>query len=217
MPTIGLAGGFASGKSTVAEMFRTKGAAVLDADDVARAAVVPGTPALARIRQRFGESVFLIGGSLNRSELAQVVFSDPQARADLNAILHPLIFAELRRLIAEAPPKSLNVVEAALLVESAPWNSGELALDALVVVDCPTELQVARAVAGRGIGEAEARARIGAQIPRNERRAAADYLIDNSGSPEELYARFQEVWDELSARTGWSPGFSAPLGGDAVY
>lgn len=201
MPVIGLTGGIASGKSTVASLFQAKGATVLDADVIARELVAPGASALEEIRKRFGDEVIAQDGWLDRSALGSIVFSDEQAREDLNEILHPRIFGKLREGIAQAGPEALVVVEAALLVESAPWDSGELKLDALVVVDSGVEHQIARAL-GRGMSEDEARARVEAQVSSTERRAAADYVIDNSGTPADLEEQFEMLWRQLGERLG---------------
>lgn len=203
MPIIGLTGGMASGKSTVASLFQARGATVLDADVIARELVAPGASALEEVRQRFGEGVIGADGWLDRSALGSIVFSDEQAREDLNEILHPRIFGELRLGIAQAGPDASVVVEAALLVESAPWDTGELNLNALVVVESGVENQVSRAVA-RGMSEAEARARVDAQIDDTQRRAAADYVIDNSGSPADLEEQFEMLWRQLGERFGWT-------------
>lgn len=202
MPVIGLTGGIASGKSAVAALFRARGAKVFDADVIARELVAPGLPALAEIRQRFGESVILPDGRLDRAALGSLVFSDVKARQDLNSILHPKIFAELRRLIGESDPEAVNVVEAALLVESVPWQTGELELDALVVVTSDVTKQVIRAARERGMSEAEALLRVQAQIASAERAAAADYVIDNTGTLEDLERSFEKVWQELADRFG---------------
>lgn len=199
MPVIGLTGGIASGKSTVASLFQAKGATVLDADVIARELVAPGASALEEIRERFGVGVIGEDGWLDRAALGAIVFSDPGAREELNNILHPRIFGKLREGIAQAGPDALVVVEAALLVESAPWDTGELKLDALVVIDSGVEHQMDRAVA-RGMSEEEARARVEAQVSSTERRAAADYVVDNSGSPADLEEQFEMLWRQLGER-----------------
>lgn len=199
MPVIGLTGGIASGKSTVASLFQAKGATVLDADVIARELVAPGASALEEIRRRFGDALIAPNGWLDRGALGSIVFSDPQAREDLNEILHPRIFGKLREGIAQAGPDALIVVEAALLVESAPWDTGELKLDALVVIDSGVEHQVGRAVA-RGMSEEEVRARVEAQVSSGERKAAADFVIDNSGSPADLEEQFEMLWRQLQEK-----------------
>jgi dephospho-CoA kinase len=202
MPVIGLTGGFASGKSAVAALFRAKGAIVFDADVIARELVAPGQPALEEIRRRFGQSVILPDGNMDRAALGSLVFSDAQAREDLNAILHPKIFDELRSLIAELEPEKVAVVEAALLVESAPWQTGELDLDALVVVASEESQQLLRATRQRGMTEAEALRRVQSQAASAERAAAADYVVDNTGTLQDLERSFEKVWQQLEARFG---------------
>ena len=128
-----------------------------------------------------------------------MVFGDEAARRDLEAILHPRIFAELRRRIAERPADAVQVVEAALLVESAPWATRELQLDALVVVESDPELQGARLVQ-RGMSEEDARRRIASQIDPVNRRAAADSLIANNGTMAELETAFEVVWQKIERR-----------------
>lgn len=202
MPVFGLTGGIASGKSAVAALFKAKGAIVFDADVIARELVAAGRPALAEIRRRFGQSVILPDGSLDRAALGSLVFSDAQAREDLNAILHPKIFAELRRRLAELEPEKVGVVEAALLVESAPWQSGELDLDALVVVASEESQQLLRATRQRGMTEAEALRRVQSQAENAERAAAADFVVDNTGTLQDLERSFEKVWQQLEDRFG---------------
>jgi dephospho-CoA kinase len=200
MPVIGLTGGIASGKSAVGALFRAKGAVIFDADLIARELVAPGQPALAEIDRRFGKSVILADGNLDRAALGSLVFSDAEARRDLNAILHPKIFAELRSRLAELDPETLGVVEAALLVDSAPWQSGELDLDALVVVASEVSEQVLRAARQRGMTESEVLGRVKSQVPSTEREAAADYVLDNTGTLQDLERSFEKVWLQLVDR-----------------
>lgn len=200
MPVLGLTGGIASGKSTVARMFAGRGAMILDADAVARELVVAGEPALEEIAARFGPGVMAPDGSLDRPALGSLIFSDRRARADLDAILHPRVFFELRQRIGRQPPEALQVVEAALLVETAARADDELNLEALIVVECEVEQQVSRAMSQRGLSEAEARARVDAQASPARRRAAADHVIDNSGSLAQLARAFEDLWERLRPR-----------------
>ncbi|MEX2552081.1 MAG: dephospho-CoA kinase [Actinomycetota bacterium] len=200
MPIIGLTGGIASGKSEVAALLTAKGAIVFDADAIARELVEPGMPALEEIREHFGPGILRSDGTLDREKLGEMVFSDPRARMELNAVLHPRIFSEIRRRLSETDSSKVRVVEAALLVESAPWESGELKLDALIVVDSTVSLQVERLAAGRGMNEREAVARIGAQINSAARRAAADYVIENTGTLAELESAVDRVWSKFQDR-----------------
>jgi dephospho-CoA kinase len=192
MLRVGLTGGLASGKSTVAGLFRTLGAFHVDADTIAHRLIAPGGRAHDAVVARFG--------TIDRKALAAVVFSDAKARADLNAIVHPRVREEIARAIAErgaAPdPPPVALVDAALLVESGIHRD----LDALIVVACAPATQIARATARGGLTEAEARARIAAQAPLDVKRAAADYVIDTDTSMDETERQVRAVWDALLAR-----------------
>jgi dephospho-CoA kinase len=190
---VGLTGGIASGKSTVARLLAERGVPVVDADALAREVVAPGTPALAAIAARWPSVVR--GGALDRKALGAIVFADPVEREALEAIVHPAIAAEADRRLAalEAAGASIAVYEAALLVE----RGLDQGLDALVVVALPAEEQVRRLVARDGIAEAEARARVEAQAPLAEKLRRADYVIDNTGSLEDLRARVDELWSRV--------------------
>lgn len=194
---IGLTGGIASGKSTVGRMLRELGAEVIDADQVAREVVAPGSPALAEIVEVFGAGVLLPDGTLDRKALAARVFSDDEARRTLNRITHPRVAAETARRIAEASMRGLPLVvyEVPLLVE----NQLHLGMDGVIVVDVPPALQLRRAVERDGMSEEEARARIAAQATRDERLAAASHVIDNAGSIEHTRAQVEAVWRALQA------------------
>jgi dephospho-CoA kinase len=191
---VGLTGGVASGKSTVAAILRDLGALVVDADVLAREVVAPGTPGLAAVVAAFGPEVLAPDGSLDRARLGAVVFADPARRADLEQIIHPLVRARAAEIEAQAPPGTLVVHDIPLLVETGQAED----FDAVIVVDVPEELQVERAVRERGWNAEEARARIAAQADREERRAAATHLVDNSGTTEDLRHRVAEVFGELT-------------------
>jgi dephospho-CoA kinase len=199
MLRVGLTGGIGSGKSAVAERLAALGAVVLDGDKAARAIVEPGTSGLARIAETFGPDVLQDDGSLDRARLAGIVFSDPAALQKLNAITHPLIHQHIvaaeEAAVAAGGPDTIVVHDIPLLAE------GQRAADfaVVIVVDVPPEVQVAR-LAGRGLPEDQARARMAAQATREQRLAIADIVIDNSGTREELDRRVAEVWDELSRR-----------------
>ncbi len=200
MFVVGLTGGIATGKSTVAELFRRHGVPVLDADQVARELTLPGSPALGAIRRRFGPGVFTPDGALDRAALAAVVFADREARRDLEQILHPLVYerlaAELARLEAADPPPAMVVLDIPLLLEVA----FPLPLDLTIVVFAPPDRQLARLVAA-GMPPEQAAARLAAQMPIEEKARRADLVLDNSGSREELAARFEaELWPQLAAR-----------------
>ncbi len=195
MLVFGLTGGLASGKSTVAARFRALGVPVVDADQIAREVVAPGTPGLAAVADAFGPSVLQPDGALDRARLAEVVFSNPDQRRRLNAILHPLIqtasAAHLAALVARG--ELLACYEAALLVE----NGLADAFRPLVVVAVAEEAQVTRAMARDGATEEQARARIAAQLPLATKVAAADYVIDTTGPREETAKRVDEVLGEI--------------------
>lgn len=191
----GLTGGIGSGKSTVAAGLADRGASVIDADLVAREVVEPGGLAYDPLRERFGPAVLAEDGRLDRPALAAVVFGDPQALADLNAITHPAIFSVIGGRLAElSATDKVVVVDIPLLNESA---KKKYRFDLVVVVDVPEEVAVARLVEHRGFTEADARARIAAQIGREERNALADVVIDNSGDRAALAAQIDQVWETL--------------------
>lgn len=192
---IGLTGGIGAGKSTVARELERLGAVVIDADALARAVVAPGTPGLVAVVTEFGEEVLTTAGALDRPALGRVVFSDPAARARLEAITHPLIAAETARRIAELPEDSVVVHDVPLLVENRLAGS----YDVVVVVGADEDVRVGRLVRDREMSEADARARIRAQASDAERREVADVWLDNSGTPDELLAQVRAVWDERVA------------------
>lgn len=194
MRRIGLTGGIGSGKSTVAQLFAELGAYVIDADAIAREVVEPGTPGLAALVEAFGPAI-LNGDALDRAALAQIVFENPQARQTLNAITHPLIGARTAELMAELPDDAVLIHDVPLLVELGMQD----AYDLVVVVDAPDELRVRRLVQ-RGLPEADARARIAAQAPRDQRLAAADIVIDNSGDLDSLREQVRSAWPEVARR-----------------
>ncbi|MBX9390236.1 dephospho-CoA kinase [Streptomonospora nanhaiensis] len=196
MLRVGLTGGIGSGKSAVARRLAEHGAVVVDADQIAREVVEPGTPGLAEVVAEFGEEVLTPEGRLDRPRLGEIVFSDSARLARLNAIVHPRVAARTEELMAAAPADAVVVYDVPLLVEN---DLGAL-YDVVVVVDLPEEEQVARVVANRGMPADQVRARIKAQATRERRRAAADVVIDNSGTPADLDRRVAELWADLSAR-----------------
>lgn len=179
MRLIGLTGGIGSGKTTVARMLGDRGFYVVDADAIARDIVAPGSPALQELSESFGSGILLPDGSLNRGELAARAFVDKEHTALLNSITHPRIQEETQKRIAAAPGDV--IYDMPLLVD----NDLHHDMDLVIVVDVDPETRVKR-LAGRGIGEEDARRRIAAQIPDEVRRAAADIIIDNNGSVEDL-------------------------------
>lgn len=200
MYLVGLTGGVGSGKSTVAARLTELGAQVVDADAIAREVVVPGQPALAEIAARFDGVV--VDGHLDRVWLAAIVFADPQARADLEAITHPRIHARidavvsgLRQAWSDQPAPRIVVLDHPLLVET-----GEAAhCDAVVVVEAAEDARVERLVAGRGYDADDARARMTSQAGDDDRRAAATYVLDNDGDVGELVAQVDALWTDLVA------------------
>jgi dephospho-CoA kinase len=187
MRLVGLTGGIASGKSTFAEALRNLGVPVIDADRLAREAVRAGSPALAAIVGEFGPGVVGPDRELDRKGMAARVFSDPLARARLEAIVHPAVrtavAAETARLAAEG--HDLAFYDVPLLYESG--LDGEV--DCVVLVHCPPDLQVSRLRARDGLGHAEAEARLGAQLPIDEKAARADVVVSNEGDIASLQAR----------------------------
>jgi dephospho-CoA kinase len=188
---IGLTGGIGSGKSTVSALLAAHGAVVVDADRIAREVVEPGTPGLAAIVDAFGRQMLTPDGTLDRPALAAVVFADPEARRTLDGIVHPLVRARGRELEAAAPSGSVVVHDVPLLVETGQASSYDLVL--VVLADVAT--RVARLLQ-RGLTAEDARARIAVQATDDQRRAVADVILDNSGTPEELAGQVDRVWAE---------------------
>lgn len=200
MVVIGLTGGIACGKSTVSAALASWGVPIVDADQVARDVVDPGSEGLAAVRAAFGDAVISPKGALDRKALGDIVFRDPARRAELNAILHPRIAAEsARRLgaLAEAG-HGFAIYDAALLVE----NGVHRGMEALIVVTARPEVQRARLIARNGGDAADADARIAAQLPLAEKVAAATWVVDNSGTMEELAERVRALYTELVLRYG---------------
>ena len=201
MLKVGLTGGIGSGKSEVSARLRAHGAMIIDADRIAREVVEPGTPGLAAVAAEFGEEILRPDGSLDREKLASIVFSDADRRAALNAIVHPLVGERVAELMEAAPEDAVVVYDVPLLVE----NDLAGMYDVVVVVDAPVETQIRRLVERRGMTEEEARARIAAQATREQRRALAHHVIDNSGSLDELHSQVDALWDELVRRAHTAP------------
>jgi dephospho-CoA kinase len=199
---IGLTGGIGSGKSTAAHRFAQLGALVIDADAVAREVVEPGTEGLAAVVAEFGEQVLDGAGRLDRAALAEVVFGDEAARGRLNAILHPRIRAQAAERIAAAPAGTVVVQDVPLLVETGQAGSYDL----VVVVEAPAELRVARLGRDRGMTAEEARARMAAQASDAQRRAVADVVLVNDGSPDDLRAKVDRLWRERVSPAAGRPG-----------
>jgi dephospho-CoA kinase len=193
MTRVGLTGGVASGKSTVAAMLAEQGAVVIDADALAREVVAQGTPGLAAVVDEFGEGLLGPDGELDRPAMGKLVFNDEAARRRLEAIIHPLVFERIVELEQDAPTDGLVVHDIPLLAENG--RGGDF--DAVIVVDAPEEVQLERMIRDRGWTEDDARSRIAAQASREDRRAIATYLIENTGTREDLRGRVAEVFDDV--------------------
>lgn len=191
---VGLTGGIASGKSTVSAILRELGAVVIDADQLARDVVAPGSPGLERVVAEFGEDVLTPEGAMDRARVGAIVFADPERLRALEAILHPLISERSAELEASAPPGAVVVHDIPLLAESGQADT----FDAVLVVDAPEETQVERMVRDRGWTEEQALARMAAQATRDQRRAVATYVIENTGTFEDLRHQVTEVFERLS-------------------
>jgi dephospho-CoA kinase len=197
MIVVALTGGIGSGKSTVSQRLAARGAVIVDADAIVRDLQRAGSPLLARLAERFGAQIVGADGELDRPGLAAIAFRDDKALADLNDLVHPAVRAEIAsRIAAEAGTDHVVVVDTPLL-EVKP----ESGFAAVIVVDAPVDVAVARLVARRGMDEADARARIAKQIGREERLAKADRVIDNSGDLNVLDEQVEELWEWLRALT----------------
>ncbi|MEV8215586.1 dephospho-CoA kinase [Leifsonia sp. NPDC077715] len=198
MQLIGLTGGIASGKSTIASRLASHGAVVVDADRIAREVVEPGTPALAAIAERFGDGVIAPDGTLNRPALGAIVFGDPAALQVLNGITHPAVMAESTarfRAAGEADPDAIVVYDVPLLVESA----NEYRFDRVVVAHADAETRIRRLVELRGMDRAEAERRIRSQASDDERLAVADVVIETGGTLAHTLEQVDALWEELRA------------------
>jgi dephospho-CoA kinase len=196
MLRVGLTGGIGAGKGEVARRLASYGALVIDADQLAREVVAPGTPGLAAIAEAFGTGVLRPDGSLDRQVLGGIVFSDTTLRGRLNAIVHPLVGARMREIEEGAGEPDIIVHEIPLLVEGGLAGT----FDVVVVVDAVPEVQVERLIRTRGMTRSQALARMSAQATREERLAAATLVVDNSGSLEDLGGQVATLWAELSRR-----------------
>jgi len=196
---IGLTGGIAAGKSTVSARWAEHGAVVVDADQLARQAVAPGSPGLAQVAERFGPGVLAADGSLDRPALGAIVFADPDARRALEGITHPEVWRLAQRAFdaAEAgDPDAVVVYDVPLLAEAA--ASRPIRFDAVVVVDAPAAQRIERLVEHRGMDRAEAERRVASQASDADRLALADHVVDATGSLDDTIRSADEVWARVS-------------------
>ena len=193
---IGLTGGIGSGKSTVASRLKTLGARIVDADKIAREIVEPGEPALAELAEAF-DGVLNADGTLNRAELARQAFAAPEATEKLNSITHPRIRERTLERFAQARTDGVPVLvyDMPLLIENGEYKK----MDHVLVVDAEDEIRIDSLVNSRGLDEEDARRRIAAQISREERLAAADSVVDNSGTRDQLLQQVDAFWEQVVA------------------
>lgn len=199
MVVVGLTGGIGSGKSTVARMLGERGAVIVDADVVSREVVAPDGLVHEAVVERFGPSVVASDGTIDRSALARVVFGDEAARQDLNQIVHPAVTEVMLERVAAAgaaDPDAVVVLEIPLLAEG---GQDRYPVDGVIVVDVPVEVAIARLVAGRGFSAEAARGRAAAQATREDRRAIADLVLDNSADLEHLRWEVDRAWSWIRA------------------
>ncbi len=193
MILVGLTGGIGAGKSTVSAMLAERGAAIVDADQIARDLQMPGTEVLRAMAERFGDHILLADGALDRGAVAKIVFNDDAALKDLNGIVHPAMQAEIQRQIdLHKDTDRVVVLDFPLLGENP-----RKGLVATVVVDIPVDVAVRRLVDQRGMDETDALARINSQISREERLATATHVIDNGGDRDRLVEQVDALWATL--------------------
>ncbi|MFD9484224.1 dephospho-CoA kinase [Streptomyces sp. NPDC059991] len=196
MLKVGLTGGIGAGKSEVSRMLVSYGAVLIDADKIAREVVEPGTEGLAAVVEAFGTGILASDGTLDRPALGAIVFADPAKLAVLNGIVHPLVGARSAELEAAAGADSVVIHDVPLLTE----NGLVPLYDLVVVVDAAPATQLDRLTRLRGMAKPEAEARMAAQVPREQRLAVADLVIDNDGPLEALEPQVRKVWGQLLER-----------------
>lgn len=195
MILVGLTGGIGSGKSTVSSSLADRGAVVVDADAIVHELQAPGQPVLSSMVERFGPLILRADGTLDRAAVADIVFNDPDALADLGKIVHPAVRDEIaRRVLAEVDGERVVVLDIPLLAESG-WEG----IVGTIVVDVDPELAVARLVEHRGFSETDARARMANQASRQDRLAKAGFVIDNSGTLDDLAPQLDAAWEWIES------------------
>lgn len=203
MILVGLTGGIGSGKSTVSELLAERGAVIVDADAIVREIQEPGSPVLHELVEQFGPTVLDSDGALDRQAVANIVFTDPEALKKLNSIVHPAVGAEMnKRVLAQRVTSNVVVLDIPLLTE----NPRE-GLQGRIVVDVPEDVQIQRLVEFRGFTEDDARARMSRQATRDDRLAKADFVVDNSGTREDLNVQVEKLWTWLTSLPQLPPDF----------
>ncbi|MDO9458435.1 dephospho-CoA kinase [Nocardioides sp.] len=198
---VGLTGGVASGKSSVADILRELGATIIDGDVLAREVVEQGTPGLEQVVEAFGADILLPAGDLDRPRLGAIVFNDAERRKVLESIVHPLVFERYAELEAATGPDDLVVHDIPLLAEAGRADG----FDAVLVVDVPDEVRIERMLRDRGWTREDAESRIASQATREQRLAIATHVIDNAGTREQLRERVEQVFAELTGRSSSRP------------
>jgi len=201
MLKVGLTGSIAVGKSFVCDVFGELGCHILDADQVARDMVSPGTKGIRQVVESFGNSVLLADGSLDRSKLGSIVFADEEKRLQLNSIVHPLVIEAQDEWLAareHEDPRGIAVIEAALMIEAGGYKR----YDKLIVVWCEPEIQLNRLMLRDNLSPADASRRIASQMPQDEKKQYADFLIDTSNGFDETRRQSTEVFSHLSVLVG---------------
>jgi len=204
MLKVGLTGSIATGKSFVLDVLRELGARTIDADQVARDCVAPGTPGLQAVVTEFGDDLLTADGSLNRGKLGAIVFADESRRQKLNSILHPFIIArqdEIMQQWAQETPNAIFVVDAALMIESGGYKR----FDKLIVVHTRAEIQLERLMKRDNLSREEAQRRINSQMPQEEKKQYADFLVDTSAGFENTRAQVEAIWQELLTAAASTP------------
>lgn len=194
---IGLTGGFATGKTTLANIFKKLGAAIIDADEIARSLLTPGTEVYQSVVTCFGEDILESDHSINRQRLAQIVFKDPNRLAQLSRIIHPAIIDQIEKAITDRKPlDEIIIIDAPLLVEAKMMNM----VDRLVVVTVKPEVQIQRAMARGNMSPAQIRERITAQLPLEKKVELADFVIDNNTSLQATEAQVTRIFEKLKGQ-----------------